>query len=139
MRSLSRSPAMQFDSYAQGTAVAPRRAAASPATTRQSLQSIVLRFIPPLYCNTNHDLSPCCALPVGCAVISAWSGSVGFARMAVSDMVARMANTSLSEEFESLEAPDRARAVRRWLAAEDDVDAIDDTVDMVLDGEEHGE
>lgn len=35
-----------------------------------------------------------------------------------------MANSTLSVEFELVEAPDKARAVRRWLAADDDVDAV---------------
>lgn len=60
------------------------------------------------------------------------------AHMAVSDIVAMMANVSLSEEFQSMEASDRARAVRRWLAAEDDLEAIDETMDMVLGGEDDG-
>lgn len=57
----------------------------------------------------------------------------------VSDVVALLANASLEEEFVGLGDEDRAQAVRRWLTAEDDVGAIDETVDMVLSGEDDGE
>jgi len=52
--------------------------------------------------------------------------------MDVSDLVALMANTSMSEEFTSVTESARASAVRRWLRAEDDAAAVDQTVDMVL-------
>jgi len=51
--------------------------------------------------------------------------------MDVSDLVALMANTSMSEEFTSVTESARASAVR-WLRAEDDAAAVDQTVDMVL-------
>jgi len=54
----------------------------------------------------------------------------------VSDLVALMANTTLSEEFGGMSTADREDAVRRWLAAEDGCGAVDETVDLVLAGED---
>jgi len=50
----------------------------------------------------------------------------------VSDLVAQMANTSMSEEFTGVTESARASAVRRWLRAEDDAAVVDQTVDMAL-------
>lgn len=57
----------------------------------------------------------------------------------VSDVEALLANTSLEDEFVGVRDEDRAQAVRRWLAAEDDVGAMDGTVDMVLSWEDDRE
>lgn len=57
-------------------------------------------------------------------------------QIVVPGMVALMANASLAEEFEGVEAPGKVRAAHRWLAAKSDATAIDETVDMVLNGEE---
>lgn len=56
--------------------------------------------------------------------------------MDVSAVVAMMANASLADEFVGVDAPGRVRAAQRWMDAENDVGAIDETVDMVLDGED---
>lgn len=58
--------------------------------------------------------------------------------MDVSGIMASMAHVSLAEEFEGVDASDRVRAAHRWLAAVSDARAIDETVDMVLDGERDG-
>eukprot|EP00170_Pyropia_yezoensis_P000340 contig_1998_g341 len=55
--------------------------------------------------------------------------------MDVSGIVAMMANALLADEFVGVDAPGRVRAAQRWMDAENDVGAIDETVDMVLDGE----
>ena len=52
----------------------------------------------------------------------------------VSHLVAMMANTSLEHEFHGLSGQEQVLAVRRWLTAETDVEAIDQTVHMVLTG-----
>lgn len=57
----------------------------------------------------------------------------------VSEITSLIANTTISGEFEGVGATDQARAVRRWLTAEDDAEAIEETVDMVLSGVEKGE
>lgn len=57
-------------------------------------------------------------------------------QVVVSDVVAPMANVSLAEECAGVDAPGRVRAARRWLAAESDVEAIDETVDIALNGED---
>jgi len=54
--------------------------------------------------------------------------------MDVSSLVAMMANTTLQHEFEGVSGPDQAQAMRRWLVAETDVEAIYQTVEMVLVG-----
>jgi len=52
----------------------------------------------------------------------------------VSSLVAMIANTTLEHEFEGVRGQDQAQAVRRWLVAETDVEAMYQTVDMVLAG-----
>jgi len=52
--------------------------------------------------------------------------------MDVSHVVAMMANTSLEHEFDGLSGQEQVLAVRRWLTAETDVEAIDHTVGTVL-------
>jgi len=54
--------------------------------------------------------------------------------MDVSHLVAMMANTSLEHESDRLSGQEQVLAVRRWLTAETDVKAIDQTVHMVLTG-----
>ena len=54
--------------------------------------------------------------------------------MDVSQLVAMMANTSLEHEFDGLSGQEQVMAVRRWLTAETDVEAIVQTVHMVLTG-----
>jgi len=44
--------------------------------------------------------------------------------MDVSDLVALMANTSMSEEFTGVTESSRSSAVRRWVRAEDDAAAV---------------
>ena len=56
------------------------------------------------------------------------------AHMDVSHLVAMMANTSLEHESDGLSGQEQVLAVRRWLTAETDVEAIDQTVHMVLTG-----
>jgi len=56
------------------------------------------------------------------------------AHMDVSHLVAMLANTSLEHEFDGLSGQEQVLAVRRWLTAETDVEAIDQTVHMVLTG-----
>jgi len=56
------------------------------------------------------------------------------AHMDVSHLVAMIANTSLEHEFDGLRGQEQVLAVRRWLTAETDVEAIDQTVLMVLTG-----
>ena len=56
------------------------------------------------------------------------------AHMDVSHLVAMIANTSLQHEFDGLSGQEQVLAVRRWLKAETDVEAIDQTVHMVLTG-----
>jgi len=48
--------------------------------------------------------------------------------------VAMMANTSLEHEFDGLSGQEQVLAVRRWLTAETDVEAIDQTTRTVLTG-----
>jgi len=52
----------------------------------------------------------------------------------VSSLVAMMANTTLQREFESVSDQDHAQVRRRWVLAETDVKAVDETVDVVLAG-----
>ena len=59
--------------------------------------------------------------------------------MDVSSLVAMMANTTLEHEFEGVSGPDQAQAMRRWLVAETEVEAMDQTVDMVLAGADNDE
>lgn len=54
------------------------------------------------------------------------------ALMVVSDIVALMANMRISEEFEGVDGSGREVAAGRWLAAEEDVEAIGATEVMVL-------
>jgi len=54
--------------------------------------------------------------------------------MDVSHFEAMMANTSLEHEFDGFSGQEQVLAVRRWLTAETDVEAIDQTVQMVLTG-----
>lgn len=56
----------------------------------------------------------------------------------VSEVVALMANSRLGDDFESVSESERAGAVEQWFAAENDVEAVDETVDMAL-GEGEGE
>jgi len=56
------------------------------------------------------------------------------APMDVSHSVAMMANTSLEHEFEGPSGQEQVLPVRRWLTAETDVEAIDQTDHMVLTG-----
>jgi len=56
------------------------------------------------------------------------------AHMDVSHSVAMMANTSLEHEFEGPSGQEQVLAVRCWLTAETDVEAIDQTDHMVLTG-----
>lgn len=48
------------------------------------------------------------------------------------DSISLMANTTFSEKFEEVRPPEQNRAVRRWLAVEDDVEAIEETMGMVM-------
>eukprot|EP00170_Pyropia_yezoensis_P000342 contig_2000_g343 len=50
-------------------------------------------------------------------------------------IVAMIANASLADEYVEVDAPGRVRAAQRWIDAENDVGAIDETVEMVLDEE----
>ena len=45
-----------------------------------------------------------------------------------------MANTTLQCEFESVCGEDHAQVMRRWVVAETDIEAVDETVDVVLAG-----
>jgi len=56
------------------------------------------------------------------------------AYMNVSNQVAMIANTSLEHEFDGLSGQEQVLAVRSWLTAKTDVEAIDQTVHMVLTG-----
>lgn len=56
--------------------------------------------------------------------------------MDVSDIVAFMANATISEEFEGVGDSEREVAARQWLTAEEDIEAIGATVDMVVLSEE---
>jgi len=55
-------------------------------------------------------------------------------KLDVSSLVAMMANTTLHREFESVSGKDHAQVMRRWVVAETDVEAVDETVDVVLAG-----
>lgn len=44
--------------------------------------------------------------------------------------------TAISDEFEGVERRDREQVTRCWLAAENDSEAMEKTIDMVLAGEE---
>jgi len=57
------------------------------------------------------------------------------AQQDVSELVALMANTSMAAEFDGITESTRASALRRWLRAEDEAAAVDETVDMVFAGE----
>jgi len=59
--------------------------------------------------------------------------------MDVSHVVAMMVNTSLEHEFDGLSGQEQVLAVRRWLTAETDDEAIDHTVDTVLTVEDDEE
>jgi len=61
------------------------------------------------------------------------------AHMDVSHLVAMMADTSLEHEFDGLSGQEQVLAVRRWLTAETDVEAIDQTVHMVMAGRDDEE
>jgi len=52
--------------------------------------------------------------------------------MDVSHLVAMMANTSLEHVFDGLSGQEQVLAVPRWLTAEIDAEAIDQTVHMIL-------
>lgn len=54
----------------------------------------------------------------------------------IREVVAQMACTAISDEFEGVEREDRDQVARCWLAVEDDSEATDETMDMVLAGEE---
>jgi len=43
-------------------------------------------------------------------------------------------NTTLQREFESVSSRDHAQVMRRWVVAETDVEAVDETVDVVMAG-----
>lgn len=47
-----------------------------------------------------------------------------------------MANATISEEFEGVGDSEREVAARQWLTAEEDIEAIGATVDMVVLSEE---
>lgn len=51
-----------------------------------------------------------------------------------SAVVALMANASLAAEVTGVDPTGRTQAPRRWLVAESDVEAVDETVDVVLAG-----
>lgn len=57
----------------------------------------------------------------------------------LSDIVALMANASPAAKSTGVDATGCAQAVCRWLVAESDVMAVDETVDIVLEGEEEAE
>lgn len=58
----------------------------------------------------------------------------------VSEVVALMANSRLWDDFEGVSDNERSVAVEQWFAAEDDVEALDETVDMALgEGEDECE
>ena len=61
------------------------------------------------------------------------------AHMDLSHLVAMMAHTSLEHELDGLSGQEQVLAVRRWLTAETDVEAIDQTVNMVLTGADNEE
>ena len=45
-----------------------------------------------------------------------------------------MANTMLQREFESISGQDHSHVMRRWVVALTDVEAVDETVDVILAG-----
>jgi len=53
-------------------------------------------------------------------------------KLDVSSLVAMMANTTLQREFESVCGQEHAQVMRRWVVAETDVEAVDETGDVVL-------
>jgi len=55
-------------------------------------------------------------------------------KLGVCSLVAMMANTTLQREFESVSGRDHAQVMRRWVVAETDVEAVDETVDVVMAG-----
>jgi len=55
-------------------------------------------------------------------------------KLGVSFLVAMMADTTLQREFESVSGQDHAQVMPRWVAAETDVEAVDERVDVVLAG-----
>lgn len=54
----------------------------------------------------------------------------------VSEVVSLLANAGSDGDFEGISEDERGRAVQAWFAAEEDVNTIDHTVDMVLAGED---
>lgn len=54
----------------------------------------------------------------------------------VSELVALLANTGVGEDFDGVTEEDMERVMEGWLSAEEDVEAIAETVDMVLAGEQ---
>jgi len=45
-----------------------------------------------------------------------------------------MANMTLRREFESVSGQDHAQVMRRWVVAETDVEAVDESADVVSAG-----
>jgi len=58
---------------------------------------------------------------------------------ALSSLVAMMTNAMLEREFEDGSGQDQVQAMRRWVVAETDVEAVDQTVDRVPAGADHEE
>lgn len=52
----------------------------------------------------------------------------------VSEVVILMATSRLGDDFEGVSESERSRAGEQWFAAEDDVGALDETVDMAQGG-----
>jgi len=52
----------------------------------------------------------------------------------MSSLVAVMANTTLQRVLASISGQDHAQVMRRWVVAETDIEAVDETVDVVLAG-----
>lgn len=61
------------------------------------------------------------------------------ARTDVPAVVPLLAITSLTEKFVGDGDEDRDRAIHGWFAADNDVEAIDQTLDVVLNDEDDGE
>jgi len=55
-------------------------------------------------------------------------------KLDMSSLEAMAANTTLQREFESVSGEDHAQVMRRWVVAETDVEAVGETVDVVLAG-----
>jgi len=55
-------------------------------------------------------------------------------KLDVSSLVAMMVNTTLQRVLASISGQDHAQVMRRWVVAETDIEAVDETVDVVLAG-----